>query len=92
MGYKWTFTDADQSYDVTIAFGILPTITANRTLTFPSPTNYVGRKIIIWNKNSSGFTWNVSGTVIDAADNSISSLTNDTIYEFISDGTSWIKK
>lgn len=84
-----TATDADATIAATTGFEILPTISANRNVTFPAQS--AGKRIVVWNKNSAGFTWNITGTVVDAADGAITSLVNDTMYEFISDGTSWVK-
>lgn len=84
-----TATDANFTLSVNTSFQILPTITANRTMTIAA--GYAGKRITLWNKNSAGFTWNFSGTVVDAAEAAITSIPNDTIWQFISDGTNWIK-
>lgn len=85
-----TATDGDATIAATTGFEILPTISANRNVTFPAQS--AGKTITVWNKNSAGFAWDIVGTVIDAADNAITALVNDTMYTFISDGTSWVKK
>lgn len=82
-------TDAD--YTITARGGMvtLPTITTNRTVTVGAVG--AGAIIIVWNKNSTGNAWNISGTVVDAADAAITAFANDTMYILISDGSQWVK-
>lgn len=70
----------------------LPDITANRT--FNLPDGNLNEEIIIWNSNSAGFTWSVTGTGIinDGAGNTITSLVNDTVYKLLYTGShSWLR-
>lgn len=89
-------TATNANYTITSA-GLLiklPVITAARNVTLPSPANYVGGTIKIWNQNTAAFNWsfNTSGGTIlvkNAANANISTLTNQTWYILLSDGTNW---
>ncbi len=83
----YTATASDANTSMAVTHQILPTITANRTLTFPSQV--AGQIIKVTNNNSAAFTWLVSGSVVDAEDVAITALDNDRVYEFKSDGTNW---
>lgn len=89
-------SSSDANYSATSANGfiILAEITAGRTFDLSAVPVGSGCKVIIWNKNSSGNAWTLTGSVTlrDAAGSAITVLTNDTIYEFISDGTDLIRK
>lgn len=84
-----TSTDGNYTVTTTASFHILIEITTGRTVTFPTAT--AGRTLTIWNQNSSGNAWNVSGTVINPDGSSIATLASDTVYRFIADGTSWVR-
>lgn len=82
--------DADFTITADMAGVNLPTITANRNLTFPTAVS--GKKLYIHNRNSAAFSWNIVGTTVkDAADATITSITNDTFVTFVSDGVNWYK-
>lgn len=92
-------TNANTTGTGSTSYGVfvkLPTaITANRVLTIPAAGN-AGFPYKIWNQNTntSGFTWSIvaaSGSVLDAAGNVITTLVNQSVYEFISDGTNYVK-
>lgn len=89
--HKYTLaTDANFTVTQAMYMIVLPTITANRTITIPDLNQ--GQQIIIINKNSSAFTWNISGTnVKDAADNTLTSLVNDQTYIFLDESPNWYK-
>ena len=82
------------NYTVTTAtFVILPNLTgqANRNIVLPtSPSS--GAILDVKNNNTlaSGFNWTfTNGTVKDYANNSITTLTNQTVYKLVFDGTNW---
>jgi hypothetical protein len=66
-------------------------IAADRTITLPSPggLGITGREIKIWNKNNTANHWQFSGNVVDAAGAAITTLSNNTWYCLISDGSKW---
>jgi hypothetical protein len=68
-------------------------LTANRVLTFPTPVVTQIYTIEVWNRNTAGFTWTISGTVVDAAGNPITTLVNSTYYIFKTTGlgAAWVK-
>lgn len=72
---------------------VLPVATADRILTMPVTTSYIGYVIEVWNTNTSGtFHWNVAGgTIKDAAGTTITQLTNGTYYRLKSVNGFWIK-
>lgn len=85
------YADADQTLRKKHVYHGLPVITANRTVTFPSRTDYK-HLIFVYNKNTSAFSWNIAGAAVKEADGtSITSLTNGTFYQFMWDGTSWVR-
>lgn len=88
-------TATDANYTVTSSTQLvkLPVITANRTVSIPTASSYTGLVLIIWNQNTSGtFSWSFTGaTVKDAANNSLSTLVNSSVYLLESDGTNWLK-
>lgn len=67
---------------------LLDNISANRTVTFPT-SPFAGDILVITNLNSSGNTWQVSGTVKDRTNATITSFTNGYTYSFIYDGSTW---
>lgn len=89
-------TATDANYTITSAnqFVKLPVVTANRTVSIPTAASYAGRIIRIWNQNTSGtFNWSFTGaTVKDAANNTITTVINSSVYILESDGTNWIKE
>lgn len=70
----------------------LPTITANRVLTFPNVATYAGRMLTVSNYNTASFTWTYSGAVNDPTGTGLGGaiLVNGATYRFYSDGSSWI--
>jgi hypothetical protein len=67
----------------------LITITANRTLTFPS--NGAGKTFTLMNVNSSNFKWTIVGTgVRDVDGNTLTEIPNQSAMTFINDGTNWV--
>lgn len=83
----------DGSFTIASNIGLqrLIAITANRTVTFPTPTE--GKHLYVWNANNAGFTWQVSGSVsvVLPDGTTITSLTNGTMTAFIGTGSEWIK-
>lgn len=79
-----TYTVTTDDYYVTLV-----TITANRTVTLPSASANTGRMLVLRNINSAGFAWQFSVAVKDGADASVTNLVNDTVYQLMSDGTTW---
>lgn len=71
-------TDADFTATTNMHTIWLGTITANRTLTLPSIQP--GMILIIHNENSAGFAWNITGTLHDKTNATVSSLANDSVY------------
>ncbi|MEO8886233.1 MAG: hypothetical protein ABI367_09240 [Mucilaginibacter sp.] len=87
-------TATNAAYTITSAGQLvkLPVITANRVVTLPAASNYTGKIIKIWNQNTSAsFKWSFSGTVKDATNTTITTLTNTVWYILESDGTNWLK-
>lgn len=84
---------SDADYTVLVANQLveLPVITVGRTVTFPSAASFTGMRLTVWDKNNTANTWAVSGSVVDGAGNPITSLSNATFYNLISDGTNWLK-
>lgn len=88
---KTTATDANTTITDTEGFIVLPVVTADRTLTLPS-ASVAGLEMVIWNQNNSGtFSWSFASTVFDATSATITTLTNQSFYRLISDGTRWVK-
>lgn len=63
-------------------------ITANRTVTMPTPTE--GRTLVVWNANTGAFAWNISGSVVNAAGTALTTFVNDTTYTLIGTGSEWL--
>lgn len=63
---------------------------ANRTVTLPGSPG-TGDMVVIHNKNTagSGFSWSFVGTVKDFANNTVSTVSNVTVYQIVYDGTNW---
>lgn len=94
IGLKLSNTSASNA-NFTITVGMivisLPTITANRTITFPVPTTN-GKILEIYNTNNSAFTWNIAGaSVITPNGTSLTSLLNQEYYKFTWIGSSWVR-
>jgi len=86
-----TATDSNYSIPNNVGTVILPSITANRTITLP--TFQPGQSITIHNKNAAGFSWSfTNNNVKDATENSITIITNQTIQHFYYDGANFYKK
>lgn len=87
-----TATDANHTISSAAQLVKLPLITANRTVTLPSASTYVGRFIRIWNQNTSGtFLWTFASTVKDATSTTITAIANTAFTILESDGTNWVK-
>lgn len=88
-----TATDANYTISAAVTLSKLPVITANRTVSIPAAVGNVGRTLKIWNQNTSGtFSWSFTGaTVKDAANNTITTVINSSVYVLESDGTNWVK-
>lgn len=66
-------------------------ITANRAITLPVSVGYIGLKLNIWNKNTTGFTWSFVTNIPVTADGvNFTTLTNGTFYSLQFDGTVWV--
>lgn len=59
---------------------LLPTITANRTITLPSASTEPGRVLVFPNFNGSSFNWSFATTVQNADASVVSTLTNGYTY------------
>jgi len=72
---------------------ILPVISANYTVTVPNPASYPGQNIYVQDANTSGSNWAFTTTypVVTAAGATIGNLTNSTVYQLKSNGSSWVK-
>lgn len=86
-------TDADYTITSSEQMVKLPLITANRTLTLPAVSTWIGCPLTIWNKNTTGFSWSIGSgaSIVDATGTAITTLSNQTVYQLISDGTNWVK-
>lgn len=82
-------TDANFTMPVYSSFVILPTISADRTVTLPVAASYENKTIIIKVANSAAFAWSVAVAIKDKTDADVTALTNDTVYTLYSDGTYW---
>lgn len=95
-GAHWSPTTASGTGNYTISGNNYITLAdltgqANRTVTLPSSPN-TGDDLIVRNENTnaSGFTWTFSGGTVRKYDNStVTTLTNQTPYFLIWNGTSW---
>jgi hypothetical protein len=85
-----TATDANASLTNKTSI-ILPDITANRTLQFLTVTT--GSLIVVFNRNTTGNTWSITGsvTIKDASGSTITNLVNNTVYILLYDGSNLIK-
>lgn len=88
-----TVTATDANYTITgpNQFVKLPAITAARTVTMPSASSSSGMRLTVWNQNTSANTWSFASGVVDATGATITTLSNTTIYQLMSDGTNWVK-
>lgn len=83
-------TDADYTIPDVNTVTQLSTITTNRNLTLPSPTNNNGRTIIIINRNTGTFSWNVVTPFYRGVDgSSITTIPSSSVLVLVSDGTNW---
>lgn len=80
----------DGSFTIAENIGLqrLIDITANRTVTMPTPTE--GKTLVIWNANTGAFAWNISGSVVDAAGTTLTTFLNDTTYTLMGTGSEWL--
>lgn len=71
----------------------LATLSANRTITLPTPgSSTAGQVYTLINENTSGtFSWSFASTVKDAAGSTITTLTNGTTYQIVCTQTNWVK-
>ena len=72
-------SDADFTATLGMHTITLPPITANRTFTFPSPVQD-GVIYRILNRNNTGFTWSITGPVVDKLDVTLPAFANQTSY------------
>jgi hypothetical protein len=81
-------TDADKI--ILKYYTKLPTVSANRTVTLPSGTGNTGKVFVINNTNSSGtFHWSFNTTVLDGSGGSVTTLTNQKVYQIYYDGSNF---
>jgi hypothetical protein len=66
---------------------ILPEITGNRTFNHISTATSPSRVYTIFNENSSAFTWTSSIPFLDKDGTTFTVIPNDTVIQYISDGT-----
>jgi len=84
--YDTSFTIPSIAASVT-----LDTITANKTVTFTNGSSTdKGVVIYVYNSNNSGFTWNVSGSVIESTGGAISTLDRG-LHIFYWNSTAWAR-
>ena len=68
----------------------LPTITANRTITLPTPSGSTANEVYEFNNfNSAGFTWSFSGTITDLSGNTFTTIPNGSKVKIIGTSTNW---
>lgn len=90
MNYKYA-SASNTNFDLTTITGIgieLPTITANRTITLPSPSGNT-QVYDLFNTNTAGFTWTFASTVKDLNGNTITAFPNGSHYRIYSNSTNW---
>lgn len=94
LGYEYnsssntSFTVTVQNYFYTLT---TTTLTANRTITMPSAST-AGVEYVIMNRTASGsFSWLFATGVIDMTGSAITTLTPQTVYRLVSDGSNWVK-
>lgn len=90
-----TAITTDANYTVTTESMVrLVAITANRVLTLPSVSTFVGRIITITNSNTSLFTWTSPSPIVDATNSGfpVGIIPNGSTVDLYSDGSSWIVK
>lgn len=80
-------TATDANLTMTTQVLVLAQITANRVLTMPSVPN--GTVFYILNPNSSGFSWTTTAALVDHDNTPTTTLTNQTNYTVVYDGTSY---
>lgn len=85
-----TASDANYTANETAFYIILPSITANRTLTIPSASSNLGRQIKIFNKNNSVNLWSFNSAIKTPSGTSVTNITNESCLYLFSDGTNWI--
>lgn len=81
----------DANLDLSTIYGIniqLPTITANRTITLPSPTSNV-QTFTLFNTNSTAFTWTFASTILDLSGNTVTSIPANSSMVIYANSTSW---
>jgi len=92
-GYSTTTSDVNYTSTADYAIELNVNITANRTLTLPTPAAInAGQKIEIWNRNTTGNSWQFSGNVVGADGSTITNLVNGQWYILMSNGTVWSKQ
>lgn len=89
MPFNTSATDANFIASGAFVTYILPSISANRTLTMPTPT--INTTIRICNRNISSNNWVPSGVLIfDSNGLSLAALANPCTYTLQGDGTNWV--
>jgi hypothetical protein len=87
-----TATDANYTVARSRLYIILPSVTANRTVTVPSAGAFPGESLFIQNSNTSAsFNWSFATGVVTASGSFIGGLTNATFYQLKSNGQYWVK-
>lgn len=66
---------------------LLPTISANRTITLPSASSQPGRILTFPNANTADFNWSFASTVINPDGSSVTTLLNGYTYTLQAHGT-----
>jgi hypothetical protein len=90
----YTASDANLTVPTFNAYGdfvTLPAITANRTVTLPSPVGLTGQHIKLRNMNASGNAWSFASTVKDTGGTTITDIANLAFTIIESDGANWVK-
>ena len=77
-----TFNTPDTWYN-------FPTITANRTISLPTPPPIPGVRFKLLNKNTSAFTWTFASPLKAPNGTTVTAFPNGALYEIYYDGSDW---
>jgi hypothetical protein len=87
-------TDANYTVAAGDYFITLPDVTANRTVTLPAASTNAGRKIVIWNQNSSAsFNWSFAvPQPVSTSGATDVAISKDACTYLVCDGTNWLRE
>lgn len=86
-----SLSSSNANLDLTTIYGVgveLVTISANRTVTLPSPTTNT-QYYDLFNTNTAAFTWTFASTVKDLLGNTITTIPSGSHMHLYSNGTVW---